>query len=398
MRSVWCFVLWILIVSTSYANDALLSLELKNTNLADAIRIMAKFMHLNVVISDNIVGNVTLSLKDAMPEQAFDLLLISHDLARWQVGDVSFVAPRLELIKHQQEELKWQEVTKASAPLRTEVWQLRYANAVEIGHIIQSGKTTFLSKRGHMQVDARTNTLCIQDISTAIDNLHQLIKRLDVPIQQIVIEARLASVDSDVERELGVDFSVAAKSNVAINQGHYSLAVASLADGSLLDMKLAALENSGRAELISSPSLFTANQQPAAIEAGEEVPYQEVSESGGTAVTFKKAVLALKVTPQVLPGNRVLLQLQINQDRPSNRMVQGVPTISTRQIKTNAVIKNGQTIVLGGIYETNQEEGQKRLPFISEIPLIGALFTQQNRKENKRELLIFVTPKITQTL
>jgi type IV pilus assembly protein PilQ len=225
-----------------------------------------------------------------------------------------------------------------------------------------------------------------------------------VPVQQILIEARLASVDDDYERELGVHFDLnqgGAEANVGLQTKlpkeqakSYSLAIAKLADGSLLDVKLTALENAGHAELISSPSLFTANQQTASIEAGEEIPYQQMSDSGGTAVVFKKAVVGLSVTPQILPGNKVLLQLKINQDRPSNKMVLGMPTISTHQMTTSVLVKNGQTIVLGGIYEANKEKGEQGVPLINRVPLLAWLFKQQNIKENKRELLIFVTPKI----
>jgi type IV pilus assembly protein PilQ len=248
--------------------------------------------------------------------------------------------------------------------------------------------------------------ICVQDLPKQIQDVRVLIKKMDIPVQQVLIEARLASVDSDFERELGVNFAVQAPrinreeglvpsvSDPISRNTHFSLAVAKLADGSLLDVALSALENEGRGELISSPSLFTANQQTALIESGEEIPYQEVSASGATSVSFKKAVLSLKVTPQVLPGNKVLLQLQVNQDKPSNRIVLGVPAISTRQIATSILINNGQTLVLGGIYESNKEHEEQRIPFLGKIPLVGVLFRQQNAREGKRELLIFVTPKI----
>jgi len=211
-----------------------------------------------------------------------------------------------------------------------------------------------------------------------------------VPVKQILIETRLATVDSDFERELGLHFSIQDPLTAQQSAGHYSLAVARLADGALLDIKLSAMENAGRAELISNPSLFTANQQPASIEAGEEIPYQETSRNGATTTVFKKAVLSLKVTPQIMPDETVLLQLQVNQDKPSNKMVQGVPTISTRQIMTNVLIKNGQTVVLGGIYEMSSEQGEEKLP----IPLLDLLFREKNVKKRKRELLVFVTPRI----
>jgi type IV pilus assembly protein PilQ len=393
------------LITPTYAASNL-SLDFKDINLADAIRIMAKFINQNVVLSKTISGRVTLHLQQANPLQAFAMLLTSQGLAKWQIGNIWFVASRAELIQRKQEELQWQTVWDASLPLKTVVWRVKYGKAEELARLLQDEQAGLVSKRGRVRVDTRTNVLCVQDTDERIAALAKLIKELDVPVKQIRIEARLASVESDFEQELGVDFSVKSSASENNNDnllspkvqtqqmGHYSIAVATLADGSLLDVKLAALENAGHAELISSPSLFTSNQQPASIEAGEEVPYQEVSESGGTAIVFKKAVLGLTVTPHVLPGNHVLLQLRINQDRPSHRMVLGMPIIRTRQITTNVLVKDGKTIVLGGIYETDQEEGQRRLPFISQIPVIGWLFKEQNTLINKRELLIFVTPKV----
>lgn len=393
--------LFFLLTSTAFADNKNLTLELHNASLPDSIRLLAKFLHMNVIISPSVNGVATLQLKNAIPSHALEMLLVSHGLAKWQIGNVWFIAPKEELIKRKQEELKWYEITEEAEPLVTKIWQIKYAKAEDMARLLQDEHASLISKRGHVRVDARTNIICVQDSALHIAEAQRLIKSLDVPVKQIAIEARLASVDNDCERELGINFAVKSPlvegedaKSVKEEAGHYSLAVAKLADGSLLDVRLSALEKAGHAELISSPSLFTANQQPASIEAGEEVPYQEVSESGGTAVVFKKAVLSLKVIPQVLPGNKVLLQLQINQDRPSNKMVLGVPTISTRQITTNVLVKNRETIVLGGIYENNRENGWQGLPFISQIPLLGWLFKQQTTRENKRELLIFVTPRI----
>lgn len=380
-----------------------ISLDIDNANLADTIHHLARFLHLNIIISPAVAGYATLHLHHASPEHALDLLLASHGLAKWRIGNIWFIGPQEELIKRRQEEAKWHDICEEADPLITHVWQLKYAKAEDIARLLHDEHASLFSKRGNVHVDIRTNSICIRDIRDRMIDMQRLILSLDVPVQQVLIEARLASVDSDCERELGVIFGIKEKHTGEENYpylsrnrevGSYSIAIAKLADSSLLDVKLSALEDAGHAELISSPSLFTANQQPAAIEAGEEVPYQEVSEGGGTAVTFKKAVLGLRVIPQVLPGNKVLLQLQINQDRPSNRLVLGVPTISTRQITTNVLVRTGQTIVLGGIYECNNENGEQRIPFISQVPLIGLLFKQQKTRMNKRELLIFVTPKI----
>lgn len=394
--------LWFGVQSTYAKNN--LSMELQNVNLTDAIHIIAKFLHMNVIVSPSVSGTTTVHLHDAKPIQVLDLLLMANGLAKWEIDNVFFIAPKKELIKRKQEELKWRELVDDSMPLKTQFWQIKYSKAKEIGHLLQDEQSSLMSKRGRVRVDERTNRLCIQDLPENMQIVGRFIKYLDVPVKQIIIEARLASVDNDFERELGVNFITKSqqhndKDTIAVNSlnqeaGSYSLAVVKLADSSLLDVKLSALEKAGHAELISNPSLFTASQQTASIEAGEEVPYQEISESGGTAVVFKKAVLGLTVTPQVLPGNQILLQLKINQDRPSSRMVQGVPSISTRQISTSVLVKAGQTIVLGGIYESNQEQGEERLPFISQVPLLGLLFKQKNARINRRELLIFVTPKI----
>ncbi len=385
-----------------------ISLVLRDVNLNDAIRMLAKTLKINVIVSDTVKGMANLDVENADAEAIFSLLLASHELVKWQIANVWYIGPRDALIKYQQEELKWQGIQEDTLPLITQIWRIHYGLASDIAHVLMSNPHSFLSKRGQVKVDTRTNTLCIQDTAERMKLIFHLVKQLDVPVKQILIKARIVSVDDDFQRELGLHFAVnpaqqqsvlsAAQLNSqdvllakAATMGSYSLAVAKLADGSLLDVKLAALEKAGHAELISRPSLFTANQQTASIEAGEEVPYQEISESGGTAIAFKKAVLGLKVTPQVLPGNKVLLKLQVNQDRPSHRMVQGMPTISTRQVISNVVLKLGETIVLGGIYESNREQGQERVPFISQIPVLGWLFRQDNTQEAKRELLIFIT-------
>ncbi len=343
---------------------------------------------------------VTLHLQQASVEETFNLLLTSQGLAKWKIGKVWYIAPQEELRKRKFEELQFHAVLDEANPLSMRVWKIQYAKAQDIGRLIQDTNYSLLSKRGHLQVDVRTNILSVEDLPENITNIVKLIKKLDIPVKQVLIEARLASVDSDFERELGMSFSVhdgSANHEMPTSLGSgpkFSLAVATLANGSMLDVALAALESEGHGKLISSPSLFTANQQSALIESGEEIPYQETTSSGATSVVFKKAVLSLQVTPQIMPGNKVLLQLKVNQDKPSSRIVLGVPAITTRQIATSLLISNGQTIVLGGIYEVDAEHDERGIPFLGKIPLIGVLFKQQNVKENKRELLIFVTPRI----
>ncbi len=381
-----------------------ISLDLQNVSLQDALRTIAKSLGSNIVISSDIHGMTSLHLKQVSPLEALDLLLASNELSKWRIGHIWYIVPRAQLIQRKQEELKLHAIVEEAAPLETRVWQLHYSKAEDIAHLLQDNNHSLLSKYGHVHVDARTNIICMQDTEDHLHEMDALIRRLDIPVQQVLIEVHLANVDNDFERELGIHLEPHTTSSDAT--GHpseenaspfnirYGLAILKLTDGSLLHMQLSALENEGHGELISNPSLFTANQQTAFIESGEEIPYQEVSRSGATGVAFKKAVLSLRVTPQVMPGNQVLLQLQINQDKPSNRIVLGVPAITTRQISTHILIKSGQTVVLGGIYEENKDNQQQGIPFLCKIPLVGWLFKQQNVTHNKRELLIFVTPRV----
>lgn len=381
---------------------ATLSLELRNASLSDAIYNLAKFLNMNIIVSSTVHGETNVYFHDARPTQAFDLLLAVNGLAKWQLGNIYFIASREELIQAKQHEEKWQSILQETAPLVSQTFQIKYGKADEIARFIHNEHASLLSKRGQISIDSRTNILNILDIQQRVEHIYKLVKQLDMPLQQILIQARIASVENDFQKELGIKFFVISdteekkifSNSMQQSVKDYSLMVAKLADASWLDVKLAALESRGHAEIISRPSLFTTNQQAASIEAGEDVPYQELSDGGGTAISFKKAVLSLKVTPEVLPGRKVLLHLQINQDRPSGRIILGMPTISTRQINTSVVIQAGETVILGGIYEAHQERGRQNLPFINKIPLIGLLFGQHHARESKRELLIFVTPLI----
>ncbi len=376
-------------VSASHATVTKMDLDLLNVNLPDALHLLAKTLNINMMLMPDVSGTVSLHLKNVSAERALELMLATHGLTKILQSNIWLIGPKEELLREQQANVKLQEATDAAAPLATMVWRIRYAKADTIAHLLQDNTGSLLSKRGLLHVDLRTNTIYARDIADHLQTIHHVIQQLDVPVQQVMIETKLVSIDSDYERQLGIHFS---EGDNAVAAGHYRFAVVKLPNHSVLDIELAALENEGHGELISSPRLFTANQQMASIESGEEIPYQEISVSGATGVAFKKAVLSLHVTPQVLPNNMVLLQLQINQDKPSQHMVQGVPAISTRQLSTHILAKNGQTVVLGGIFETVNGDSQQRIPILGKIPLVGLLFRQQNVLLNKRELLIFVTP------
>lgn len=395
MKKIILLILMMVHVSAFSKQATSVTLDAQWVRLSDVIYTLAKQMNMNVLVSPTIQSRITLHVQEVNPKQLFQMLLEGNELASLYSGKLTMVMPRESLIKMKQEIIKLQAAEERSAPLLVEFWQLQYAEANELARLLRQNQQHGLSARGQVRVDTRTNTLIVRDTDKHIRLAHRLVERLDVPVKQIRIETKLITIDSDFKHELGIQFSNQPRAHQAGGRG-YSVAIARLPDGSSLDVTLSALENAGHAELISTPSLFTSNQQTASIEAGEEVPYQEVSESGGTAVAFKKAVLGLSVTPQLLPNNAVLLKLHINQDRPSQRMVLGVPTISTRQMTTQVLVQHGQTVVLGGIYEKNEEQSSEALPFISQVPLIGELFKHRSTRRSKRELLIFVTPKVIQ--
>lgn len=374
------------------------NLDLRAISLRDALQLVAKRAHMKILVSPDVNGEVSVSIRDSNAKAIFESLLLAHHLSKLEFGDMTYVAPHASLMRAVEE--KQQLLSLHSGDLLTQVWQIKYAQAEEIVKLLQAQLESGSKQAGQVSYDARTNKVVMHDYARQLAVANSLIKKLDVPVKQVTIETRLASVDIDAERELGLQFATQARRRndhdmlPSSATGQVVLTVAKLTDNSQLDVALSALEQEGKAELISSPSLFACSQQEASIEAGEEVPYQETSRSGGTAVAFKKAVLGLKVKPQVLPQNKILLTLQVNQDRPASRMIGGVPAISTRKIKTNVLLKDGETAVLGGIYEINHEKNFTSVPFLGRIPLIGLLFTHKTVRENKRELLIFVTPRI----
>lgn len=381
-----------------------MTIHLRNANLTESIRMVASMLDMKVIISPAVTGHVTLSMSNASPGEILSALLYAYGLARLPIGQVWLIAPRTDLLKRVQNEYKLNELENDSEPLSMRIWQVRYASARDIGHILQDEHSSLLSKRGRIWIDSRTNQICALEGESRLRSIQVMIKRFDVPIHQVTIKARLVSIDSDYERELGVNFSMHTQQKTVREHDTEedalkveeirALASVSALHGSNLDIKLSALERAGHAELISSPSLFTSDQQEAWIEAGEEVPYQESSDGGGTATVFKKAVLRLKVTPRILPGNKILLHLEINQDRPGSRQVQGVPMINTRKMMTQVLAADKETIVLGGIFEETRDQDYSGVPFFHKIPFLGEIFKTRYRHNSKRELLIFVTPII----
>lgn len=406
-----------------------LSLNFQDIQIRAVLQLLADFTGINIVVSDAVQGNITLRLNDVPWDQALDIILTTQGLDKRQMGNVMLIDKAVEFSKRDTEELKQSLAARKLAPVRAELLQINYAKAVDIATMLKDKNNSLLSERGNLSVDTRTNTIWLQDTSDRIEEIIDLVKRLDVPVKQVLIEARIVDVTKDCEEDLGVRFGVSKPTHLSgtlaganqLAQGippafvdpladrlnvdlsalpvvgtpaSIGIALAKLGDGVLLDLELSALESVGRAEIVASPRLMTMNQQAAVIESGEDIPYQEATSSGATAVAFKKAVLSLKVTPQITPDGNLLMDLQINQDSDSGRRVQGVPIILTKSIETNVLVNNGQTIVLGGIYKQDTSNTVTRVPFLGEIPLLGKLFSRQRTKTDNEELLIFITPRI----
>ena len=285
---------------------------------------------------------------------------------------------------------------------------INYGDAEIIAKLLIEKNNGFLTASGIVVPDKRTNSIWVQDDPENLARITQYIKKIDIPVKQILIEARIVNVDDTFVRNLGMEFGGAStgkkKSNSselnmdlpgqAMIPGNYTFTIAKFKNGMLLDMALSALESEGHAKIISRPQLITLNREPAHIEAGDEIPYQEKTAQGNTSIAFKKAVLGLKVTPEMVAENKILLKIILNQDKVSQMTVQGEPAISTREINTQVIVEDQQTIVLGGIYEESQDQVIERVPFLGSIPVIGRLFTYKHTTKERKELLIFITPKI----
>lgn len=413
-----------------HAQNQKISLNFQDVKVRAALQLFSEFSGLNIIVSDKIQNNMTLHLENVSWQQALDIILQTQNLGKRQYENVLLVAPEEEIAAHEKQQLQQQQQIADLEPLHSELISINYGKAADIANLLKTQNNSLLSKRGNVNVDARTNTVWVQDVSTRLNDVHKLVKKLDVPVKQVLIEARIVNVDTSFEQELGVRFGITHPSNtsgtleganqvvgekalssipvaqrlnvdlpaagIGAAEGAASLgvALARLGSNTLLDLELSAMESEGSGQIISRPKLITANQQTATIEAGEEIPYQHETSSGATSVTFKKAVLSLNVTPQITPDGKVLMMLKVNQDKTGARLVRGVPSIDTREIQTQVLVNNGETIVLGGIYEERQNKQVERVPFLGSLPIVGALFRHDKTDNDRKELLIFVTPRI----
>ncbi len=411
-------------------NGRVFSLNFQNISVRAALQMIADFNQFNLIVSDTVDGEVTLRLDDVPWDQALELIMQTKGLDKRIEGNILMVAPAEELAVRESNELKNKKEVEALAPLYSEYVQINYAKAEDIAELLKGENSTLLSKRGSAAVDARTNTLLIKDTAETIENVHRLIKILDIPIKQVLIEARVVTVRDNIAEDLGVRWgftdqqdsdgtsgtlegadsisngeipSISDRLNVnlpapsEIRPASIAFKVADFADGTILDLELSALEEEDKAEIVASPRLLTSNQTKGYISQGVEIPYVESTSSGATSVTFKPAVLLLEVTPQITPDNRIILDLVITQDSAGQTVT--TPTgnavaIDTQRIGTQALVKNGETIVLGGIYQQQIIDNVNKVPVLGDVPFLGYLFRNSQKRNERRELLIFVTPKI----
>lgn len=423
-----------------------LSLNFQNIEVRAVLQLLADFNGMNLVTSDTVTGNLTLRLKNVPWDQALDIILKTKGLAMRQNGNVMLIAPAAEIAAREKQELEAKKQLVELEPLYSEIIEVNFAKADEIATILTStqgdsadGKGGFLSERGSVVVDARTNSLLLRDTADQLVEIQKLIEQLDIPVRQVLIESRIVIANNDFSKELGVRFGASARSRtlgagtsgsldglevregnsnpnlatpsavgtdpraagqdlnvnlpVANPAGSIALALAKLPMGMILELELSAMQEEGRGEVISSPRVITSNQKQATIEQGTEIPYQEASSSGATSVSFKEAVLKLDVTPQITPDDRIVMDLEVNKDEVGEIFL-GVPSIDTRSVKTQVLVDNGETVVLGGIYEQTKNQGVQRVPFFGDLPYVGALFRNTFNEDRQRELLVFVTPKI----
>ena len=397
-------------------SDKTLSLNFQNINIRSALQIIAEETGLNLVASDKVQGTITLRLKQVPWDQALKLIMTSKGLASRKEGNVLIIAPAEELAERERNELTFLQEHRDLKSLSSELIQINYAKSSDIAAILNGheGKPGLLSERGKATADERTNTLLLQEIPDSIKAIKKVISTLDIPVRQVLIEARIVVARSNLSSDLGirwsgvssqgqgsidsgdlaVDLTARSGGYTSINPGTGTFALGYADSSILVDMELAALASEGKGEIISQPKVITANKRKALIKSGKQIPYREESSSGGTKVSFKDAVLALEVTPQITPDEHIIMDLQITQDALGNQEYDGAPAIDTNAIETQVLVNNGETIVLGGIYTSESFDQNFKVPLLGDIPLLGALFRRSEKSQEKVELLIFITPRL----
>jgi type IV pilus assembly protein PilQ len=432
-----------------------LTLNFQDIDVRSVLQLLADTSGQNIVVSDSVTGSLTLRLQNVPWDQALDIVLRTKGLDKRRQDNVIIIGPTEELASREKAELAAHKEVQELSPIRTEYIQANYAKVADLAKMIRpagviggagGGRNSLLSQRGSLSIDERTNTLLVQDTAENLAEIRRLVAALDVPVRQVLIEARIVVVSDTFERDLGAQFGVTTAQtngnngllavtgsgtgadtmiqsaltnlssglpvtpvatptlanrymvNTPAANTNGSIGISLLSGSYLIDLALSAAENEGKSETIASPRVITANQKQAVILQGTEIPYQESASSGATTTQFKNAVLSLKVTPLITPDNRVILDLDVSDDTVGQNVLSAtggeVPAIDTRQIQTQVLVSDGQTVVLGGILETTKSYAANKVPWLGDIPILGNLFKSTTNINNKTELLIFITPKI----
>jgi type IV pilus assembly protein PilQ len=406
-----------------YEGDRL-SLNFQDIEVRAVLQLLADFTGLNMVVSDTVSGRITLRLKNVPWDQAMDIILKTRGLSMRRNDNVVLVAPTEEIAAREKLELESQQQIEELAPLRSELVQVNYAKAADLAALLKSAENKLISERGSVSIDERTNTLLVQDTAAKLSEVRALVTSLDIPVRQVLIESRIVIAINDYARDLGVRLGGGATGGDSVYRtfqggvgtipndvdsqvGNLFVNLPAIAASSganlvigklgsyLLRLELTAMQMEGKGEIVSSPRVITSDQNKATIKTGFEVPYQEAASSGATTVSFKEAVLKLEVTPHITPDDRVIMDLKVNKDDPDfTRAVLGVPPINTREVETSVLVDNGETVVLGGVFERTKTRQTERVPFFGDLPYLGFMFRQEEIDDENSELLVFVTPKI----
>jgi type IV pilus assembly protein PilQ len=408
-----------------------ITLDFQDVPVRQVLQIIAQINGFNLVITDSVIGNVTINLQDVPWDQALAMILKIRRLDKRIEGNILLIAPSDELAAQDHAEIHAQQQAQQLAPLLSKNIRVNYAKAENLAEILRSEQNRVLSPRGTVAVDQRTNTILLRDTQDSLLQALSLIADLDIPVKQVLIESRMVTVRENIDEQLGIRWGFSGSNNnndtwagtaaganriTAVGAGNVVLSdrlnvnlpvtnaagrvgvqIANLIDGAILDLELSALESENKGDIIASPRITVANQQEAYIEQGTEIPYVQAASSGATSVAFKKAVLSLKVTPHITPDNHIILDLVVTQDTRGETVSTSTGpavAIDTQEIKTQVLVENGETVVLGGIFQQINTDDISKVPMLGDIPIIGGMFRNTTSVEQKRELLIFVTPKI----
>ncbi|MDU9407134.1 type IV pilus secretin PilQ [Pseudomonas sp. zfem001] len=416
-----------------------LSLNFQDIDVRSVLQLIADFTDLNLVASDTVAGNITLRLQNVPWDQALDLVLKTKGLDKRQIGNVLLVAPADEIAARERQELESQKQIAELAPLRRELIQVNYAKAADMAKLFQSVTSADGSAdvRGSVTVDDRTNSIIAYQTQERLDELRRIIAQLDIPVRQVMIEARIVEANVNYDKALGVrwggssrrgNWSLYGKDgatsfdegqaflpgtdtvgdftledgvapvpfvDMGVAASTSGIGIGFLTDNLVLDLQLSAMESSGNGEIVSQPKVVTADKETAKILKGQEVPYQEASSSGATSTSFKEAALSLEVTPQITPDNRIIMEVKVTKDAPDfQRAINGVPPINKNEVNAKVLVSDGETIVIGGVFENTQTKAVEKVPFLGDVPYLGRLFRRDIVRDNKTELLVFLTPRI----